>query len=571
MRDHVRAPRPRARRGARLRLCVLGASGALCALLPRLAAAQSRTFYLDRIFMAGAPDDGIGVWRPHMGETTRFYGQFALGLASQPFRVENEIADVGANRDTIGRELGPPVEVQLIGYAHAGVEIRERVGIQVSFPAALYQGGNGTSFAGIANSTVDLQPAAPMDLRLDARVIVLRTQTRSFKLGAQAAVWIPTGNARSYGGDGSASGLFGLAAEVDVKKAFFVLDAGVHVRPDGGVNDFAVSNELRFAAGAFVPLAQHALRLGAQIFGGAGTSGGATYPAANVPLEWMAEARYNPDAARRGWLSLGGGTRLTPGYAPNLRVVALAGYAFGIEDTRPPAPLRGVRGRYADHGGDRDRDGIPDDIDLCPDDPEDGKPPNPDDGCPALPDRDGDGIPDISDRCPDNPEDFDGIQDADGCPEDDADKDGIPDAQDACATAPGLPSVDPKKNGCPRFIAPPDGTNKIFVLKQIEFETGKAKILKSSYPILDEVVKYLEVNTHIGQLAVEGHTDNRGPDDLNERLSNDRAHAVKTYLIEHGIDARRLSAQGYGPKRPIADNGTAAGRQRNRRVDFTIR
>jgi OmpA-OmpF porin, OOP family len=434
----------------------------------------------------------------------------------------------------------------------------------------VFEQGNATNHGGIAPSAVDLQPAAPMDLRLEARAIVYRNADRSFKLGAQAALWVPTGNANSYGGDGGASGLFGMAAEVDLKTVFFVANTGLHLRPSGSVNDFGVDNELRYAVGAFVPLRNRTLRLGGEVFGAAGLGGGATYPVANTPLEWMAEARYNPDARRRAWLGFGGGTRLTAGYAPDFRIVALAGYSIPIRDRAPPSPTKGV-GRYAELGGDRDHDGIPDLIDLCPDEPEDHKPPNPDDGCPSLPDRDGDGIPDISDRCPDQPEDFDNIQDLDGCPEDDADRDGVPDAVDACPTAPGQPSPNTEKNGCPRFIFPPKGGTQIFVLKQIEFATGKATILKNSYPILDEVVRYLEVNTHIKHLAVEGHTDNRGSDELNEKLSNDRAHAVMKYLVDHGVEARRLSAAGYGPKMPIADNATTEGRQKNRRVDFKIR
>ena len=95
-------------------------------------------------------------------------------------------------------------------------------------------------------------------------------------------------------------------------------------------------------------------------------------------------------------------------------------------------------------------------------------------------------------------------------------------------------------------------------------------ILPKSYPIVDEVVRLLKVNPDIRHLAIEGHTDNRGSDQLNEKLSNDRANAVMKYISDHGIDAGRLSAKGYGPKRPIADNNTDEGRQQNRRVEFHI-
>src|SRR5262249_46262696 len=121
------------------------------------------------------------------------------------------------------------------------------------------------------------------------------------------------------------------------------------------------------------------------------------------------------------------------------------------------------------------------------------------------------------------------------------------------------------------FIRRISGSTEIQILKVIEFDTGKATIKQKSFPILDEVVRLLKVNLDIKRLDIEGHTDNRGSDQLNEKLSNDRAHSVMKYLVDHGIDAGRLTAQGFGPKRPIADNNTVDGRQRNRRVEFHIK
>lgn len=524
---------------------------------PGVARAQTRAFYLDRLFMAGAPDDAIGVWRPHMGERTRFFGQLGFGFGFEPFRNENQYQFTAPTP-------GAPVKYQLITYADVGVEILDRFAFQVQLPAVLFQNGNGSA------DQPDTK-AALMDLRLDARAVLFRNDARSFKLGAQAGVWIPTGNRNSYASDGGAAGSLGLALEGDWKKFFLTGNLGFQFRPEGAVHSFTVKNEFRYAVGIFAPIRDGSIRLGGQIFGGVGLAGGKTYPGANVPLEWMAEGRFALGEKRRGWFGIGGGTRLTAGYAPDFRVVAVLGYAFNVADVDPPAPGRRFKAeRFAEHGADTDHDKIPDDIDLCPTEPEDGKPPNPDDGCPALADRDGDGIPDNVDKCPDNPEDFDGIQDADGCPEDDADKDGIPDAQDACPKEPGDADPDPKKNGCPKFIRRISGSTEIQLLKNIEFATGKATILTKSFPIVDEVVRLMKVNQDIKHLAIEGHTDNRGSDELNERLSNDRANAVMKYIGEHGIDLGRLSAKGYGPKKPVADNNTNDGRQRNRRVEFHI-
>ncbi len=572
-RNEVKKGAPRgngSRRG--LRWAAAAALGLSALAGSTTASAQDRSFAVDRLFFAGAPDDAIGIWRPQMGEKTRFYGTLGVGFAYEPFRVENEIA-TDSLKGTVKLKLGTPLKEQLLLYGAAGVEIFDRFAFQVELPGSIYQHGNPTGNATIGTSIVEPGNATLMDLRLDARVILFRNEARSFKLGAEGGVWVPTGNSNHYGSDGSAAATLGLAVEFDLKKVFFPINAGFRFGQGGAVNDFKSGPELKYAAGAFIPIRDGRFRIGGEIFGSAPISStGKTGPAANLPLEWMGEMRVGLDAKKRWHIGAGGGTRLTPGYSPDFRLMALAGFNFSVADTDPPAPNRRFKvERDKEKFIDTDGDKIPDDIDLCPNEPEDGKPPNPDDGCPALPDRDGDGIPDVNDKCPDEPEDFDGIQDADGCPEDDADHDGIPDAQDACPLEPGDPDPDPKKNGCPKFIRRIKGSTEIQILKQVQFQTGRADILKNSFPILDEVVRLLKVNPEITHLDIEGHTDNRGSDQMNEKLSDDRSKSVMKYLVEHGIAAGRLAAQGFGPKRPIADNNTDKGRQTNRRVEFHIR
>ena len=566
-----------ARRGAASRwvrgaLGAAAAGGALLLGAPE-AHAQQATFYLDRLYMAGAPDDAIGLWRPQMGAKTRFYGQAGLGFGLNPFRIENHIEDA-RDAAALGEVSGAPVATQLITYLDAGVEVLDRFGFQIQLPVAVLQTGDKTNAPSndSAQQAANLQTAGVMDLRLDGRAILFRTDDRSFKLGANASAWLPTGNNDSFDGDGSAHGGFGVSGELDFKDVFFVLNTGLHFRPPNGVNDFKVSNEWTWGVGGFIPLRGGSVRLGAQVFGSTGLGRDTTFTTDNTPIEWMAEGRLWTDEAKQGYIGLGGGTRLTAGYAPDFRGVFVAGYSFGITDTDPNAPgKRWKAQRFNDHGADTDKDGLPDDVDLCPSEPEDGKPPNPDDGCPALPDRDGDGIPDTSDKCPDQPEDLDKIDDLDGCPEDDADKDNIPDGQDACPKESGEPSPEPPKNGCPQFIRRISGSSEIQILKQVQFATGSARILQNSFGILDEVVRLLKVNPEIKHLSIEGHTDNRGSDALNEKLSSDRANSVMQYLIDKGgIAAGRLSAQGFGPKRPIADNNVPDGRQKNRRVEFHI-
>jgi OOP family OmpA-OmpF porin len=215
---------------------------------------------------------------------------------------------------------------------------------------------------------------------------------------------------------------------------------------------------------------------------------------------------------------------------------------------------------------DRDGDGIPDEVDACPDvkgvasaDPKKN-------GCP--PDRDGDGIPDAEDACPD----VAGVKSDDpkknGCPlPKDTDGDGITDDVDACPEEKGPPDPDPKKNGCPRVHVT---EKEISILEQVQFDTAKATIKKVSDGLLDEVAGVVKAHPEIKKIEVQGHTDDRGVRLQNQSLSQQRADAVIKALIKRGIDKKRLTAKGYGQDQPIADNTTDEGRQKNRRVQFNI-
>ena len=247
--------------------------------------------------------------------------------------------------------------------------------------------------------------------------------------------------------------------------------------------------------------------------------------------------------------------------------------------------------------GDRDGDGILDNVDKCPDDPEDKDGFQDADGCPD-PDNDGDGIPDKLDKCPNDPEDKDGFQDADGCPDPDNDNDGIPDKDDKCPNEPedkdgfedadGCPDPDNDKDGiadeldkCPNeFGPPPDGCPKkyakvVVTEKKIElketvfFDTNKSTIKAVSFGLLDDVAHAMKDNPKIN-VEVQGHTDSQGAAAFNLKLSQSRAESVRKYLIKAGVDGIRMVAKGYGLDVPIADNRTAEGRSQNRRVEFVI-
>jgi outer membrane protein OmpA-like peptidoglycan-associated protein len=110
---------------------------------------------------------------------------------------------------------------------------------------------------------------------------------------------------------------------------------------------------------------------------------------------------------------------------------------------------------------------------------------------------------------------------------------------------------------------------KVFTLKNVHFETGKATITVNSFPALNELVVAMKSSSTM-VIEIAGHTDNVGSAETNQKLSEDRANSVRQYLISKGIAAPRVSAMGYGNSQPVADNSTEDGRQKNRRTEVRI-
>lgn len=208
---------------------------------------------------------------------------------------------------------------------------------------------------------------------------------------------------------------------------------------------------------------------------------------------------------------------------------------------------------------DRDGDGVADNIDQCPDTP--GVAGNR--GCPRIADSDNDGVPDDKDRCPS----VSGLISNDGCPaaDPDSDGDGIVDRLDKCPFEAGVSS----RAGCPELSVE---TRRIFeeALRGINFESSRATIRSNSYGILNEVVGVMLRNPNYN-LEIIGHTDSQGDANTNQKLSENRAQAVKMFLVNKGIEAFRMTALGFGESVPIADNNTAEGRATNRRVAFKVK
>jgi len=153
----------------------------------------------------------------------------------------------------------------------------------------------------------------------------------------------------------------------------------------------------------------------------------------------------------------------------------------------------------------------------------------------------------------------------------DSDGDGVPDFYDKCPNTPAGTKVD--GSGCPLTITRvvvTEADRKVVkeAIKNLEFDFGKATIRAHSFPSLDRVAELL-INKNFS-LKLAGHTDNVGSDDANMKLSKDRTESIKSYLVSKGANPSRIEATGYGETQPIASNKTAAGRQKNRRVEFTL-
>ncbi len=172
----------------------------------------------------------------------------------------------------------------------------------------------------------------------------------------------------------------------------------------------------------------------------------------------------------------------------------------------------------------------------------------------GCPDRDKDGVADKDDRCPDNA----GPKEYKGCP--DRDKDGVVDIDDKCPDQPGLKDY----QGC----VPEKAKKFTGAIKGINFATGSAKILSPSFKILDQAVAVLKEFQEL-RMRIEGHTDDVGEAEMNKKLSQARAESVRDYLVGKGIAADRFEAVGYGEDKPVADNKTSKGRAQNRRTEFT--
>jgi len=319
-----------------------------------------------------------------------------------------------------------------------------------------------------------------------------------------------------------------------------------------------------------------------------------------------------------GAATLNGGLGVNLWFSDNVGLNLQSSYKHTFDNVNLDPHFQHVGGIVFKFGGkDTDDDGIYDKDDACPEvfglKAFNGCPDTDGDGvqdsadsCPEVfglatlngcPDKDGDGIADVNDECPNLkgskalkgcPDfDGDGINDRDdncpkvvgpasnkGCPWPDTDGDGILDKDDNCPKVQGIVA----NNGCPEVIVVEEvvavSQQSINELKQlartIYFNTGKSSFKAETYGRLDAIADIIS-NYPNAKFEIQGHTDSVGSASLNQRLSQKRADAVRSYLVSKGVSSSNLSSYGYGEDQPVMTNKTKAGRAQNRRVEIRLR
>jgi len=449
----------------------------------------------------------------------------------------------------LGRDkLGNIIPFRMAAHLIGAYQFHRRFELGVDLPFA-YQG---TNFAIVRNQGLpgeaDPRAVGLGDVRVVPRFFILDPQSTRVGLAAALDLRLPTGDGYGLLGDASVVAFPKVEAEIPVGPVRILGNAGVKFRQHGQYLNLFVGNEYVIGGGAIVRFPdfwkfQNVQGL-AEMMMSTQTTAPFNFSQADslkTPWELMLGLRTKIGSRWGLEFDIGRGIGLRGGYGrPDLRMIGMLRYDVDYKD--------------------RDGDGIPDDVDQCPDEPEDKDGFEDGDGCPD-PDNDKDGIPDKEDACPNEP----GPKEFDGCP--DRDLDEVPDNVDKCPDVPG-----PAENeGCP-FEGPAVvlETDRVRLRGSILFETGSAKIQKQSYKLLDEVYDVLSKHPEIAPIRVEGHTDNVGSRPYNLDLSDRRSKSVADYLVKKGIDRKNLQYKGFGFDRPIAPNNSALNRAKNRRVEFKL-
>ncbi len=555
--------------GAPRRASLLGATiFAIGLLSASTALAQGVT--LDQYRAAETPLDGFVVTRPrtlgHLGVAASLHIDYAL----EPLR------------GPASRTGGVLVDHELTGQVGGAIGFFDRFLVALRVPVVLYMGGPaGTTAAPGLRDPAASGPGLG-DLALTFRYQLYGGESDVFAVALQTEATIPlaeaTAPSQDLAGEAGVSFTPEVAAELRFAPVHITANLGARFREVAAYQALRVQHELTWALALGVDIVPGVLDASLEGFGATPFDRFATSTVS--PVEVLLGARVRPVAPL--FIGLAGGVGLGDGYgAPVFRGVLTLGYvdlgasvpgsAVEVEaEGEGEGEGEGVREGEGEGEGEGESES---DLELTSERPEDAAsrerviPPGAADY--GQLDRDGDRIVDAEDHCVLDCEDYDEIEDRDGCPEEDADDDTVADVEDACPTTPGVVTDDPATRGCPaRAYITERGA--IVISDRVEFATGSDRILPASEPVLMDVLAILESTEDVARVRIEGHTDDRGRDSANIRLSRARAASVRSWLEAHGVAPERLEAWGCGELHPLVAGATRAARQSNRRVEFFV-
>ncbi len=334
--------------------------------------------------------------------------------------------------DPSGNVRASVVRNQIVVHPGASIVLWDRLRLGLDVPIQVFADGHGGSLNGARYEGATSDPALG-DLRVSTDVRLVGSYRQLGQVAIGAELFTPTGNKDAYSGDGSVRVLPRVLFAGGAGILQYAAKLGFTYRArDDAFAGSALGNELVFGAGAGLRAANDKLLFSVELAGSSATDD--PFKTRTTPLEGTLGIHYTLANALR----LGGG--IGSGLARGYGTPAVRGL-LGVEYA---PPMKGASTSQAD----RDRDGIPDDVDACPETPGDKTNDPQTNGCPKKTDRDKDGIPDDEDACPNAPGEPHQDSRINGCPSD-TDGDGIIDSADACPSVPGVEQANPKKTGCP--------------------------------------------------------------------------------------------------------------------------
>ncbi len=528
---------------------ICAAAGLLSGLFSSPARCQSPRFSLssfepslpgDRFF--SVPDSSVRLDRLPLGR--RRGGPLGAWLAGASVTLETTSGLLVARGATTGQER-PAIRRRTQAHVDLLVARWRRVALGVSLPLLLAQSDDpeALSLLGLSGS-----PGVLGDLRLSLRGALLGAPRDAFSLAIQGAARLPTGRPEALHGDPEARPELRLIASGKGRRLTYAINAGHGRRAPLRTGEGRLGSSLLFggAAGYALSLGAPSRRLNAlqvslEISGQTLLSrapDASLFAPRNTPLEALLGLRWFEETPGNTYLALGlaAGPGLTsaPG-TPGFRALATLSFSAG-EDDFPE---------------DRDGDGIEDRMDACPGRPGLTSEDPATHGCPPRLDLDGDGIPDEQDACVDRRGPGSPVRARNGCP-----------PPPPPPPPPPTPPAPPPPGPPPREVLQID--------ERILFEHRKATLTPASEPPLRQVAELLEKHPEILEVTIEGHTDPSGEASFNERLSRQRAEAVRGWLVRHGVQAERLRIEGFGSQRPATLEESEEGRRKNRRVLFVV-